>query len=142
MVERFQDAGNGPPVFILSLRAGGAGLNLTAANHVFRYDRWRNAAVENQSTDPDAFWGQPEEDDDYDDLIGTVRVPDEPAALPRQLGRSPFWQGSEEFLPALEVAYRRASRDGLELYLDAESPPQLSAECVEGLDDDPSRLGE
>lgn len=51
MVERFQDAGNGPPVFILSLRAGGTGLNLTAANHVFHYDRWWNPAVENQATD-------------------------------------------------------------------------------------------
>ena len=51
MVERFQDGGNGPPVFILSLRAGGTGLNLTAANHVFHYDRWWNPAVENQATD-------------------------------------------------------------------------------------------
>ena len=51
MVERFQDAKNGPPVFILSLRAGGTGLNLTAANHVFHYDRWWNPAVENQATD-------------------------------------------------------------------------------------------
>ena len=51
MVERFQDAGNGPQVFILSLRAGGTGLNLTAANHVFHYDRWWNPAVENQATD-------------------------------------------------------------------------------------------
>ncbi len=51
MVERFQDTKNGPPVFILSLRAGGTGLNLTAANHVFHYDRWWNPAVENQATD-------------------------------------------------------------------------------------------
>ena len=51
MVERFQDAGNGPPVFILSLKAGGTGLNLTAASHVFHYDRWWNPAVENQATD-------------------------------------------------------------------------------------------
>ena len=51
MVERFQDVRNGPPVFILSLRAGGTGLNLTAANHVFHYDRWWNPAVENQATD-------------------------------------------------------------------------------------------
>jgi SNF2 family DNA or RNA helicase len=38
-------------VFILSLRAGGIGLNLTAANHVFHFDRWWNPAVENQATD-------------------------------------------------------------------------------------------
>ena len=39
------------PIFILSLRAGGIGLNLTAANHVFHFDRWGNPAVENQATD-------------------------------------------------------------------------------------------
>ncbi|GAB5491293.1 MAG: DEAD/DEAH box helicase [Phototrophicaceae bacterium] len=50
MVERFQ-AEHGPPVFILSLKAGGTGLTLTAANHVFHYDRWYNPAVENQATD-------------------------------------------------------------------------------------------
>jgi SNF2 family DNA or RNA helicase len=52
MVERFQNpSGNGPRIFILSLRAGGTGLNLTAANHVFHFDRWWNPAVENQATD-------------------------------------------------------------------------------------------
>ncbi len=54
MVERFQETQPGkqaPPIFILSLRAGGTGLNLTAANHVFHYDRWWNPAVENQATD-------------------------------------------------------------------------------------------
>ncbi|HEX4949739.1 MAG TPA: DEAD/DEAH box helicase, partial [Blastocatellia bacterium] len=50
MVERFQQA-NGPSLFILSLKAGGTGLNLTAANHVFHFDRWWNPAVENQATD-------------------------------------------------------------------------------------------
>jgi len=49
MVERFQ-AGMSP-IFILSLKAGGFGLNLTAANHVFHFDRWWNPAVENQATD-------------------------------------------------------------------------------------------
>jgi len=38
-------------VFVLSIRSGGVGLNLTAANHVFHYDRWWNPAVENQATD-------------------------------------------------------------------------------------------
>jgi SNF2 family DNA or RNA helicase len=54
MVARFQsgDAVAGlPPIFILSLRAGGLGLNLTRANHVFHFDRWWNPAVENQATD-------------------------------------------------------------------------------------------
>ena len=51
MVERFQASTGAPPVFILSLKAGGTGLNLTNANHVFHYDRWWNPAVENQATD-------------------------------------------------------------------------------------------
>ena len=50
MVERFQSEG-GPPIFVLSLKAGGTGLNLTAANHVFHFDRWWNPAVESQATD-------------------------------------------------------------------------------------------
>ncbi|MEB3300170.1 MAG: DEAD/DEAH box helicase [Candidatus Sericytochromatia bacterium] len=51
MVLRFQDSAVGPPIFILSLKAGGLGLNLTRANHVFHFDRWWNPAVENQATD-------------------------------------------------------------------------------------------
>ena len=51
MVERFQAEGEGPAVFILSLKAGGTGLNLTRATHVFHYDRWWNPAVEDQATD-------------------------------------------------------------------------------------------
>jgi SNF2 family DNA or RNA helicase len=52
MVKRFQ-GNSGPPsrVFVLSVRAGGLGLNLTAANHVFHYDRWWNPAIENQASD-------------------------------------------------------------------------------------------
>jgi SNF2 family DNA or RNA helicase len=50
MVTRFQSA-DGPPIFLLSLKAGGTGLNLTAANHVIHLDRWWNPAVENQATD-------------------------------------------------------------------------------------------
>ena len=41
----------GPPFFVLSLKAGGTGLNLTAASHVVHFDRWWNPAVENQATD-------------------------------------------------------------------------------------------
>jgi SNF2 family DNA or RNA helicase len=60
MIERFQSGGStsvsasksdGPPIFILSLKAGGFGLNLTAANYVFHFDRWWNPAVEDQATD-------------------------------------------------------------------------------------------
>jgi SNF2 family DNA or RNA helicase len=50
LVTRFQ-SGDGPPIFLLSLKAGGTGLNLTAANHVIHLDRWWNPAVENQATD-------------------------------------------------------------------------------------------
>ncbi|MBW6470044.1 MAG: DEAD/DEAH box helicase [Methanosarcinaceae archaeon] len=50
MVSRFSEEG-GPRIFILSLKAGGVGLNLTRANHVFHFDRWWNPAVENQATD-------------------------------------------------------------------------------------------
>ena len=42
---------DGPFLFILSLKAGGTGLNLTRANHVIHFDRWWNPAVENQATD-------------------------------------------------------------------------------------------
>jgi SNF2 family DNA or RNA helicase len=51
MVDCFQNDPQGPPIFILSLKAGGTGLNLTRANHVFHIDRWWNPAVENQATD-------------------------------------------------------------------------------------------
>ena len=51
MVERFQNDPQGPRLFLLSLKAGGTGLNLTAAQHVFHFDRWWNPAVENQATD-------------------------------------------------------------------------------------------
>jgi len=51
MIENFQKPGEGPKIFLLSLRAGGLGLNLTNANHVFHFDRWWNPAVESQATD-------------------------------------------------------------------------------------------
>ena len=51
MVQRFQEDPDGPQVFVLSLKAGGSGLNLPRANHVIHYDRWWNPAVENQATD-------------------------------------------------------------------------------------------
>jgi non-specific serine/threonine protein kinase len=50
LVESFQ-RDDGPPFFVLSLKAGGTGLNLTAASHVIHFDRWWNPAVENQATD-------------------------------------------------------------------------------------------
>ena len=50
LVEAFQKE-EGPPFFVLSLKAAGTGLNLTAASHVIHFDRWWNPAVENQATD-------------------------------------------------------------------------------------------
>lgn len=50
MVQRFAEVA-GPSIFLLSLKAGGTGLNLTAAAHVIHFDRWWNPAVEDQATD-------------------------------------------------------------------------------------------
>ena len=50
IVDQFQRE-DGPPFLVLSLKAGGTGLNLTAASHVIHFDRWWNPAVENQATD-------------------------------------------------------------------------------------------
>ena len=50
MIEQFQGS-EGPGAMVLSLKAGGTGLNLTAANHVVLYDRWWNPAVEDQARD-------------------------------------------------------------------------------------------
>jgi SNF2 family DNA or RNA helicase len=51
MVRTFQEDVDGPRIMLLSLKAGGVGLNLTAATHVFHFDRWWNPAVEDQATD-------------------------------------------------------------------------------------------
>lgn len=51
MVRRFQENPRSDQVFLLSLKAGGTGLNLTAASHVIHYDLWWNPAVEAQATD-------------------------------------------------------------------------------------------
>ncbi|WP_438348083.1 DEAD/DEAH box helicase [Paenibacillus sp. FA6] len=62
MIDQFQSqtlpSEEQPSVFILSIKAGGVGLNLTAANHVFHFDRWWNPAVENQATDRAYRMGQ------------------------------------------------------------------------------------
>ena len=50
LVRRFQEE-DGLPFFVISVKAGGTGLNLTAASHVIHFDRWWNPAVENQATD-------------------------------------------------------------------------------------------
>ena len=51
MIHDFQTDTHAPSIFILSLKAGGTGVNLTRANHIIHFDRWWNPAVENQATD-------------------------------------------------------------------------------------------
>ena len=51
MIESFQDPDAPAGIFVLSLRAGGVGITLTQASHVFHFDRWWNPAVEDQATD-------------------------------------------------------------------------------------------
>lgn len=51
MIKEFQDPASNPAVFVLSLKAGGVGITLTKANHVFHFDRWWNPSVEDQATD-------------------------------------------------------------------------------------------
>lgn len=51
LIRRFQTGGKRKTLFVLSLKAGGVGINLTAAGYVFHYDRWWNPAVEEQATD-------------------------------------------------------------------------------------------
>ncbi len=51
MIEEFQNPETEPSIFILSLKAGGVGITLTKANHVFHFDRWWNPAVEEQASD-------------------------------------------------------------------------------------------
>ena len=58
MVRSFQEDADGSPILLLSLKAGGVGLNLTAATHVFHFDRWWNPAVEDQATDRSYRIGQ------------------------------------------------------------------------------------
>ncbi len=51
MIAEFQEPTSPPSLFVLSLKAGGVGITLTRANHVFHFDRWWNPAVENQASD-------------------------------------------------------------------------------------------
>src|SRR5207245_4463017 len=72
--ERFQQPNSDIKVFILSLRAGGLDLNLTAANHVFHFDRWWNPPVESQATDRAHRDGQTRKVQDHKFVcIGTMQ---------------------------------------------------------------------
>jgi SNF2 family DNA or RNA helicase len=70
MVEEFQSSVAPPPILLVSLKAGGTGLNLTAATHVVHYDRWWNPAVEDQATDRAHRIGQTQPVDVYKLVTG------------------------------------------------------------------------
>jgi non-specific serine/threonine protein kinase len=96
MVEHFQSP-DGPAFFLLSLRAGGTGLTLTAANHVIHYDRWWNPAVEDQATDRTYRIGQTD-DVQVHKLIceGTVEEAiDQTIEQKRQLAEQVLAEGDE-----------------------------------------------
>lgn len=97
MVDRFQEGVF--PVFVLSLKAGGQGLNLTAADHVLHYDRWWNPAVEDQATDRAHRIGQ-EGPVEVHRLIAEGTVEDRIAELHRQkrdLAEAVIGSGAEAF---------------------------------------------
>ncbi|WP_375330570.1 DEAD/DEAH box helicase [Alicyclobacillus fastidiosus] len=85
IVDDFQKGNDPSPILVLSLRAGGVGINLTRANHVFHFDRWWNPAVEDQATDRAYRIGQTKDvqvhkmictgtlEERIDDLITTKR---------------------------------------------------------------------
>lgn len=134
MVESFQDP-DGPPLFLASLRAGGTGLTLTAANHVVHLDRWWNPAVEDQATDRVHRIGQ-ERDVNVYTLVapGTVeeRIAD---VLDHKQGLQEITVGSlgvtalsDDALMDL-VALREDSDSAHDAYLQSTTPqPPLRAE--------------
>ncbi len=63
---------------------------------------------------PESFWGREE---NTDDPFGQVCIPQVAAALPKQLGNFPFWQGNENFINVLEGIYKKASVAGMDVYL-------------------------
>ena len=105
MIERFQIEEEAPSCFVLSLKAGGTGLNLTRATHVFHYDRWWNPAVENQATDRAFRIGQERNVQVYKALCaGTVEEKvDEIVARKRKLAERVVGEG-EAWLTELSTA--------------------------------------
>ena len=96
LVERFQ-TDETIPFFVLSLRAGGTGLNLTAASQVIHFDRWWNPAVENQATDRAFRIGQQR----------NVSSTSSSAAVPSRSGSTP---SSSRRRGSRRISWRRAGR--------------------------------
>lgn len=108
MIESFQAErparGPQPHVFVLSLKAGGVGLNLTAASHVFHYDRWWNPAVENQATDRAYRIGQTRDVQVYKFIaLGTLEERIDEMLESKQRLSDTVMAGSEDWITELST---------------------------------------
>ncbi|MDQ0190877.1 DEAD/DEAH box helicase [Alicyclobacillus cycloheptanicus] len=109
IVEDFQQGNDPSPVLVLSLKAGGVGLNLTRANYVFHYDRWWNPAVEDQATDRVFRIGQTKNVQVHKLICaGTLeeRI-DQLIASKRQLSAAVIGDSAEGFITELDDAALR-----------------------------------
>jgi SNF2 family DNA or RNA helicase len=108
MLQRFSEP-DGPPVFLISLKAGGTGLNLTSASHVIHLDRWWNPAVEDQATDRAFRIGQRRKVQVHKLVsVGTVEARiDEMIAAKRDLAARVVGTG-EQWLTGLSTSELRA----------------------------------
>jgi SNF2 family DNA or RNA helicase len=140
MVQHFQQERGGPSIFILSLRAGGVGLNLTNANHVFHFDRWWNPAVENQATDRAFRIGQTRNVQVYKFVTaGTLEERINEMILSKQSLAENVIGSGEEWLTELDTAQLR---DLLTLRRDEErfaEEDDLSDGATGAVDADPVR---
>jgi len=112
------DHGDGPSLLVISIRAGGRGLNLPAANHVFHFDRWWNPAVEQQATDRVYRFGQRKHVHVHS-LICTGTLEERIDALlesKRELAEKVIAGRSEDWLGELDLGAIRAA---VELSLDS-----------------------
>ena len=68
--------------------------------------------------DPEAFWGRPPENPEEEKSPSLeAHIPPVPAALPKRLGKFPFWRGEEDLLEMLEEIYKKASPAGMMIFL-------------------------
>jgi len=110
LVSAFSSA-DGPSVLVISIRAGGRGLNLPAANHVFHFDRWWNPAVEQQATDRAYRFGQ-RKDVFVSSLICTATLEERIDALlesKRELAEKVVAGGADDWLGELDLDAIRAA---------------------------------
>jgi superfamily II DNA or RNA helicase len=134
-VERFQNEPHAARVFVLSVKAGGTGLNLTAASHVFHFDRWWNPAVEDQATDRAYRIGQ-KRSVQVHKLVSAGTVEEKIDQLLEQKRKlaSKVVGGSESWITELEASELRslfALREGAGVGVDdTESPPPSTAQSA------------